>query len=40
MKFAVGEINIICTNLEASLRFYRDILGFVPTRRWFLPFIM
>jgi len=25
---AIGEINIICTNAEKSLRFYRDILGF------------
>lgn len=27
----VGEINVICTNLEASLVFYRDILGFKVT---------
>lgn len=32
MKFTVGEINIVCTNVEASLKFYRDILGFVPTQ--------
>lgn len=24
----VGEINVICTDAERSLRFYRDILGF------------
>ncbi len=29
MKFKTGEINIICTNLERSLTFYRDVLGFV-----------
>jgi catechol 2,3-dioxygenase-like lactoylglutathione lyase family enzyme len=28
MKFIPGEINIICTNLENSLIFYRDVLGF------------
>jgi catechol 2,3-dioxygenase len=27
-RFTVGEINIICTDLERSLRFYRDVLGF------------
>ncbi len=32
MKFAPGEINIICTDLEASLKFYRDVLGFTPTQ--------
>jgi len=31
MKFRRGEINILCSNLEASLRFYVDILGFTPT---------
>lgn len=30
MKFTTGEVNIICTNLEKSLAFYRDILGFTP----------
>jgi catechol 2,3-dioxygenase len=24
----VGEINVICTELDRSLRFYRDVLGF------------
>lgn len=24
----IGEINIICTDLERSLAFYRDVLGF------------
>jgi len=24
----IGEINVICTNLEQSLIFYRDVLGF------------
>ena len=28
MKFYDGETNIICSNLENSLGFYRDILGF------------
>ena len=28
MKFKTGEINIICSDLERSLVFYRDILGF------------
>ncbi len=28
MKFSVGEINVIVTDLERSLRFYRDVLGF------------
>lgn len=28
MKFESGELNIICTDLEASLYFYKDILGF------------
>lgn len=27
----VGEINVICSNLEASLAFYRDVLGFTVT---------
>ena len=31
MNFKLGEINIICTDVEASLRFYRDVLGFTPT---------
>lgn len=28
MECNVGEINIICTDAENSLKFYRDILGF------------
>ena len=28
MQIRIGEINIICTDAERSLRFYRDILGF------------
>lgn len=28
MKCSLGEINIVCTDAERSLRFYRDILGF------------
>lgn len=31
MQFTFGEINIICSDLEKSLHFYRDILGFTPT---------
>lgn len=27
-RFRLGEINIICTDFERSLKFYRDILGF------------
>lgn len=28
MKFSINEINIVCSDGEASLRFYRDVLGF------------
>ena len=28
MKFKIGETNIICSNLDNSLKFYKDILGF------------
>ena len=28
MQFKLGEINIICTDLVRSLKFYRDLLGF------------
>ena len=28
MRFRMGETNIICTDLERSLHFYRDLLGF------------
>ncbi|MCA9888922.1 MAG: VOC family protein [Anaerolineae bacterium] len=31
MNFSFGEINIICTNLDRTLHFYRDVLGFTPT---------
>jgi len=33
MKCRIGEINIICTDAERSLRFYRDLLGFEVVRR-------
>jgi catechol 2,3-dioxygenase-like lactoylglutathione lyase family enzyme len=32
MKFEPGEINIICSDVGASLRFYQDILGFAPEK--------
>jgi catechol 2,3-dioxygenase-like lactoylglutathione lyase family enzyme len=28
MQFKPGEINIICSDLQQSLQFYRDLLGF------------
>jgi len=28
MHLEIGEINVICTDLDRSLRFYRDVLGF------------
>lgn len=28
MKFREGEVNIICTNIDRSLAFYREVLGF------------
>lgn len=28
MQFSPGEINIICTQLDRSLAFYRDVLGY------------
>jgi len=31
--FRPGEINIVCTDLAASLRFYCDVLGFVEVER-------
>jgi catechol 2,3-dioxygenase-like lactoylglutathione lyase family enzyme len=31
MKFNLGEINIICTDIERSLHFYQDVLGFEVT---------
>lgn len=33
MRFTVGEINVICTSLQRSLAFYRDVLGFEPVRQ-------
>ncbi|MGB3716578.1 MAG: VOC family protein [Candidatus Promineifilaceae bacterium] len=33
IAFTPGETNIICTNLERSLRFYRDVLGFTVDER-------
>ena len=30
MTFSAGEINIICTDVEKSLKFYRDVPGFIP----------
>ncbi len=30
MRFSIGEINVICTDVDKSLRFYRDVLGFEP----------
>lgn len=32
-NFTIGEINIICTDLERSLQFYCDVLGFEPLER-------
>lgn len=31
MKFRFGEINIVCTDRERTLAFYRDVLGFEVT---------
>lgn len=31
IPFTPGEINILCTDLKRSLRFYRDVLGFEVT---------
>ncbi|GEM_PF-6317215 len=28
MNFTPGEVNITCSDLDASLKFYREILGF------------
>ena len=33
MKCRIGQVNIICTDAERSLRFYRDLLGFEVVRR-------
>ena len=32
MQFKLGEINIVCTNLDESLKFYQDVLGFISKR--------
>lgn len=28
MNFTIGEFNIVCTNLEESVRFYQDVMQF------------
>ncbi|NRA08957.1 MAG: VOC family protein, partial [Myxococcales bacterium] len=28
MKFRFGEINVVCTDRDRSLAFYRNVLGF------------
>ncbi|MEE9553166.1 MAG: VOC family protein [candidate division Zixibacteria bacterium] len=33
MEFKTGEINIVCADLDRSLTFYRDILGFTLIER-------
>ena len=33
IQFRVGETNILCTDLNRSLRFYRDTLGFEEVER-------
>jgi catechol 2,3-dioxygenase-like lactoylglutathione lyase family enzyme len=30
---SLNHISIVCRSVEASLRFYADVLGFVPIRR-------
>ncbi|XP_021301287.1 uncharacterized protein LOC110429551 isoform X2 [Sorghum bicolor] len=30
---SLNHISIVCRSVEASLRFYTDVLGFVPIRR-------
>jgi catechol 2,3-dioxygenase-like lactoylglutathione lyase family enzyme len=30
---SLNHISIVCRSLEASLRFYAEVLGFVPIRR-------
>ncbi|KAJ1282365.1 hypothetical protein BS78_03G046400 [Paspalum vaginatum] len=30
---ALNHISVVCQSLQSSLRFYRDVLGFVPIRR-------
>jgi catechol 2,3-dioxygenase-like lactoylglutathione lyase family enzyme len=33
VEFANPQVNLYCADLEASLRFYRDVLGFIETFR-------
>lgn len=33
MEFATGELNVICTDVDKSLRFYRDVLGLKEVER-------
>jgi len=33
MTFRLGPVNVICTSLERSLAFYRDVLGFELAER-------
>lgn len=33
MKFEFGELNVICTDIERSLHFYHDVLGFEIAKR-------
>lgn len=33
IRFTPGEINVICTDLERSLSFYQDVLGFEVVER-------
>ncbi|MGB1018421.1 MAG: VOC family protein [Chitinophagales bacterium] len=33
MKFKIGEFNIVCLNLEASILFYKDIMKFELTEK-------
>jgi len=32
-EFSIGEINVICSDIEESLHFYRDILGLSPVEQ-------
>ena len=45
---SLNHISIVCRSVEASLRFYTDVLGFVPIRRpgsfdfdgaWYVPYV-
>lgn len=33
MQFDTGELNVICTDVEKSLKFYRDVLGLKEVER-------